>query len=247
VAEPGRRAERAPEPPTPGPDRGPGRIAIVVDDLGRSLGEIDRLARLGVPVTYAVLPFESRTGEVVARLRAEGAEFLVHLPMEPRDGENPGPGALLAGLPDRKLRRLTEAALDAVPGAAGVNNHMGSRLTADPRAMRAVLEVVARRRLFFLDSRTTAESVAYDLAVELGVPAARRSVFLDAEPGIEPETEAFAALVAAARAEGAAIGIGHPRRSTFELLEREVPAARAAGIEFVPLSFLLERDQGQTE
>jgi polysaccharide deacetylase 2 family uncharacterized protein YibQ len=120
-------------------------------------------------------------------------------------------------------------------------------VTADPDAMREVLEVVRKRRLFFLDSRTTAESVGHAMALASGVPAARRTVFLDAEPGVEPVAEAFSALVAAARRDGAAIGIGHPRRTTFELLEREVPAARAAGVEFVPVSYLLERNEGLPE
>ncbi|HLF57221.1 MAG TPA: divergent polysaccharide deacetylase family protein [Thermoanaerobaculia bacterium] len=237
--------EPAPTPATP--RRESARIAIVIDDLGRSLAEVDRLEALGVPLSYAVLPFEPRTREIVQRLRGRRAEILCHLPMAARDGENAGPGAISAELPVRRIKRLTEAALDAVTGAVGVNNHMGSQVTADADAMRAILEVVGKRRLFFLDSRTTAESRAFELARAAGIPAARRTVFLDAEPGVEPVAEAFAELLAIARRDGAAIGIGHPRRTTFELLEREVPAALAAGFEFVPVSYLLESDEGLPE
>jgi polysaccharide deacetylase 2 family uncharacterized protein YibQ len=239
-----------PEPPAPTAPVSPppvARVALVVDDLGRSLADLDRLAALGIPISYAVLPYEPRTAEIVARLRERGAEILCHLPMEARDGENPGPGALLDGLSARRLRRLARAALDAVPGAAGVNNHMGSRLTADADAMTVVLDEVAARRQFFLDSRTTADSRAFEVARRRGVAAASRDVFIDADPGPDAARAAFAALLEMARANGAAIGIAHPRAATFEVLASEVPRAIEAGFEFVPVSFLLERDEGLAE
>jgi polysaccharide deacetylase 2 family uncharacterized protein YibQ len=219
------------------------RVAIVIDDLGRSLDEVDRLRELGVPLSYSVLPFEVRTPEVVAHLAAAGVEILCHLPMEARDGANPGPGAIYSEMSARKLRRLTRAALDAVPGATGVNNHMGSRVTADAGAMRTVLEVIERRGLFFIDSRTTAESVAFDLAREAGIPSARRAVFLDADAAGEAVREAFVELIAVARREGAAIGLAHPRPATLRVLAEQVPQALAAGVEFVPVSYLLEQDE----
>jgi len=231
-----------PAPPTRG--TAGVRIAIVIDDLGRSLADIDRLEALGVPLTYAVLPYESKTPEVDARLRADGAEILCHLPMEARDGENPGPGAIRGDEGTAELEELTRAAIAAVPGATGVNNHMGSHVTTDVPAMRAILRVVAERGLFFLDSRTIAASVAYEMALEAGIPTAQRSVFLDAERGGNAEELAFDELVRIAREKGAAIGIGHPHEATLAMLERKVPEAVASGIEFVPASYLLDRDSG---
>jgi polysaccharide deacetylase 2 family uncharacterized protein YibQ len=250
-----RREPRPPAPaPAPAPEPAPpaaapagGRVALVIDDLGRSLAEVERLTRLGVPLSYAVLPFEPRTREVVERLRASGAEILCHLPLEGREGADPGPGAIREDFSPRRVARRTREAIEAVPGATGLNNHMGSKVTADRAAMRAVLEVVAEHGLFFLDSRTTAESVAYELARRAGVPTARRTVFLDGER--EPlaiHTE-FERLLAEARERGAAIAIAHPHEVTFDALDELVPAAVAAGYEFVPVSYLLERDEGLPE
>ena len=134
-----------------------------------------------MPLTYAVLPFETKTAAVAARLAELGEEVLCHLPMEAQRGENPGPGALTEAMNEGEIRDATRRALEAVPGAVGVNNHMGSALSEDPDAMAAMLGVVRKRGLFFLDSRTSAASVAYGLAREAGVPAAERKVFLDGD------------------------------------------------------------------
>jgi polysaccharide deacetylase 2 family uncharacterized protein YibQ len=220
---------------------GPARVALVIDDLGRSLDELDRLRRLGVPISYAVLPFESETAEVVAALRRRHEEILCHLPMEPRSGGNPGPGALRAGMSREELRRSTLAAIAAVPGAVGVNNHMGSGLSTDPASMAAILGVLSARGLFFLDSRTSAQSVAYRLAWELGVPAAERQVFLDDDLRPEAIAAQFQRLLDLARARGEAIAIGHPHAETFATLAAEVPRAQDQGFRFVQVSALLDR------
>jgi uncharacterized protein len=227
-------------PPAAGPVHGV-RVALVIDDLGRSVEDLPPLEGLGVPVTYAVLPFQEQTPQVVAELRRRGAEILLHLPMEPKNGEDPGPGALLRGMSDEELREKTLAALAAVPGAVGVNNHMGSGLSAEREPMRTVLGVLAGRGLFFLDSRTSAASVGYEVARELGVPAAERQVFLDGEPTPEAITAQFQRLLGLARLHGAAVAIGHPHPETLAALAREVPRAKAEGYEFVPVSYLLDR------
>jgi uncharacterized protein len=221
------------------------RIAVVIDDLGHDVAELRPLEGLGVPVTYSVLPYEQQTPQVVAELRGRRAEMLLHLPMEPKNGENPGPGALLQGMSDGELRQRTEAALKAVPGAVGVNNHMGSLLSAEEGPMTTVLGVLAERNLFFLDSRTSAESVGYKVALGLGVPAAERQVFLDGEATPEAIHTQFQRLLDLARTRGAAIAIGHPHPETLAALVREVPRARAEGFEFVPVSYLLTRAGGE--
>jgi polysaccharide deacetylase 2 family uncharacterized protein YibQ len=222
------------------------RVALVIDDLGYELDELKPLEALGVPVSYSVLPFADHTPEVAAELRRRKAEILLHLPMEPKNGQNPGPGALLRTMSDGELREKTEAALKAVPGAVGVNNHMGSLLSSEEGPMTAVLGVLAERGLFFLDSRTSAETVGYKVAIGLGVPAAERQVFLDdGEPGAEAVHVQFERLLTMARARGAAIAIGHPHPETLAALAREVPKAKAEGVEFVPVSFLLTRAGGE--
>jgi polysaccharide deacetylase 2 family uncharacterized protein YibQ len=234
-----------PQPaPAPGSVRGV-RIALVIDDLGHDVADLGPLEALRVPVTYSVLPFEEQTPQVVAELRRRGAEILLHLPMEPMHGQNPGPGALLQGMSDGELKVRTEAALKAVPGVVGVNNHMGSLLSSEEGPMRTVLEVLAERGLFFLDSRTSAQSVGYKVAIGMGIPAAERQVFLDGETTPEAIHGQFERLLALARTKGAAIAIGHPHPETLAALAREVPKARAAGFEFVPVSYLLTRSGGE--
>lgn len=227
-------------PPPDGPVRGV-RVALVIDDLGESVDDLPPLEGLGVPVTYAVLPYREQTAQVVAALRQRGAEILLHLPMEPQNGEDPGPGALRRGMSEEELRQNTLAALQAVPGAAGVNNHMGSGLSTEEGPMATVLGVLAARGLFFLDSRTSARSVGYRVARELGLPAAERQVFLDGDPTPAAIEGQFQRLLGLARLHGAAIAIGHPHPETLAVLEREVPKARADGYEFVPVSYLLDR------
>jgi len=218
-----------------------GRIALVIDDLGRRPSDLATIAALGVPVAHAVLPYEPHSAAMAAAAAAAGAEVLLHLPMEALDGEDPGPGALRLGMDDAALAVATRAALAAVPEAVGINNHMGSALSADRRAMAVVLGVARERGLFFLDSRTTAATVGFRLARELGVPAAERQVFLDdslSAADIEAELERLRAL---ALEEGSAIAIGHPHPVTFAQLAAEVPRAQAAGVRFVRLSELLAR------
>jgi polysaccharide deacetylase 2 family uncharacterized protein YibQ len=197
-------------PPTVASGVERGAIAVLIDDLGRSVDTIDRLAALGVPLGGAVLPFEPRTAEVAARLAERGLEVLCHLPMEALAGEDPGPGALDVGMRPRRLRAATRRALDAVPGAVGVNNHMGSALSEDREAMTAVLEVVRARELFFVDSRTSPNSVGYRLARDLGVPAAERKVFLDGDRDPSAIRSELRRLLEIADRGAPAIAIGHP-------------------------------------
>ncbi len=225
-------------PPPPGDGAA---VALVIDDLGRSVADVERIEALGVPVTYAVLPFESRTGEVVAALRRRGEEMILHLPMQPGNGANPGPGALTVSMSRAELAAATRRALAAVPGAVGMNNHMGSRLTADRASMDAVLGVVGKRGLYFLDSRTTPASVAFRTARALDIPAAERQVFLDPDPRREAVRYQFRRLLALARARGTGIAIGHPHPETLLVLEQEVPQAVERGYRFVPVSYLVDR------
>jgi uncharacterized protein len=230
--------------PASGPVHG-ARIALVVDDLGTSVGDLLPLEELGVPITYAVLPFAEETPQVVAELHRRRAEILLHLPMEPENGEDPGPGALRQGMTDEELREKTLAALQAVPGAVGVNNHMGSLLSAEEGPMTTVLGMLAEKGLFFLDSRTSARSVGFQVARRLGIPAAERQVFLDGDPAPEAIRGQFERLLGLARTNGAAIAIGHPHPDTLAVLAAEVPKARALGYEFVPVSYLLTRSGGE--
>ena len=243
--EPGSPPEAAPAgpgplpPPAPAPPGG-ALVSLVIDDLGRRLEDAGDFEGLGVPVTFAVLPFETRTPEVVGDLSRRRLPYLLHLPMEGRPGADPGLGALTLEMSAADLRAATRAALAAVPGAVGVNNHMGSAVTADAAAMERVLDELADQGLFFLDSRTTADSVAYRMALERGLPAAERQVFLDPDGAREAIRAQFLRLLGVAHDQGSAIAIGHPHPATLEVLAEEVPRARGLGYRFVPVSALVE-------
>jgi polysaccharide deacetylase 2 family uncharacterized protein YibQ len=233
-----------PAEPAPLPELAPASehaspVAIVIDDLGRSVEVIEELRRFGVPLTYAVLPFETRTAAVAARLAELGEQVLCHLPMEAERGENPGPGALVETMSEREIREATRLALDAVPNAVGVNNHMGSAFSADPAAMSAVLSVVRKRGLFFLDSRTSAASVGYTLAREAGIPTAERKVFLDGDRTHAAIRRELRRLLALANRGEPAIAIGHPYPETLGVLAEEIPRAREKGYRFVRISELV--------
>lgn len=229
----------------PGPvvrrPRGAGpALSVIIDDLGVNGPLTRRTIRLPGPLTLAFLPYGEGTPELAREARAAGHEVILHLAMEPVGGEDPGPMALLADLGADELRRRLHWALGRVPGAAGVNNHMGSRLTADPRAMAIVMGELARLGLPFLDSMTTPASVAGKVALASGVPATARDLFLDNDPA---PTAILAQLERAerlARRTGSAVAIGHPYPSTLQVLADWLPGASARGIRLVPVSAMIE-------
>lgn len=216
------------------------RLAIVLDDAGNSLDPLRALERLPREVAVAVLPNAPHGTQVAMALAAQGREVLVHLPMEPLPGHGPGPGpgAVETGLSDDEVRRRVREALAAIPGARGVNNHMGSLATTDGALMGIVMDVLKRERLYFLDSRTTPATVAEVVGRQVGVATLRRDVFLDVvgEPGAV--RRALAEAVSRARRNGSAVAIGHVTAVTLEVLSADL-AAGLDGVELVPPSHLL--------
>lgn len=224
------------------------KIAIVIDDLGLSRTRTERTMELPAPMTLAFLPYAGNLEQQTNRARRLGHELLVHVPMQPLDAkQDPGPRALTVDLPkDEVLRRLRQA-LGKFDGYVGINNHMGSRFTSDTQSMMTVLTELKRRGLMFLDSQTSPKSVAGDLAESLGMPAARRSVFLDHE--IEPAAirRSLRQLEAVARHVGTAVGIGHPHRETLEALDEWLPTLEERGFQLVPISTIAAMRSAKTE
>jgi polysaccharide deacetylase 2 family uncharacterized protein YibQ len=224
-----------------------GHLAIVIDDVGRELHLLEQLLGLRWQLSFSVLPGAVYAPGAQLRLRGDRRryrEILLHLPMQPdepahmQEGDEARETFLLASDDASELRRKLEDALVRVPAAVGVNNHMGSRLTVDRAAMDVVMAVLADRDLFFLDSRTSAQTVAERAAFEAGVPALARRVFLDedkTEAGIEAALGRAAEL---ARREPI-VAIGHPSPELVAVLERRLPQLHAVGIGVYPLSTLL--------
>lgn len=158
-----------------------GRIAVIIDDFGNNMRGTQEMLRLPIKLTVAVMPFLPSTKRDARLAHALGHDVLLHLPMEPKQGKPEwlGPGAVLSAMDDAEIRKRVEDALNDVPYAIGMNNHMGSKITGDDRIMRIVLSVCQERGLFFVDSRTDSRSVAGKLAQEIGLPRVENHVFLD--------------------------------------------------------------------
>ena len=203
---------------------------------------MERIASWPYKVCGAVLPALPGSAHAARELEQSGKQVILHLPMEPRryPQMQPGPGVVLRSQSEEQIAQTLETDLDSVPGAVGVSNHMGSAATADPRVMRAVARVLARRGLFFLDSRTTGATVAREATRQERVPAVSRRVFLDDVATEEAVTRALDELVAHARAEGSAVALGHPYPATLAVLERELPKLTQRGVTLVPVGDLVK-------
>ncbi len=207
------------------------RLALVIDDLGYMQPElVTRLCSQPVPFSVAVLPYQEHTRESADIAHRLGKEVMLHLPMEPigypGPGRDPGPNAILYNLPEPEVRRRVRMALDDIPHRVGVNNHMGSRITPDRTRMGWVLQEIKARKCFFVDSRTEKDSVAYDVAEELRVPAVQRRVFLDDDKAFPEMEKQWERALKLAQQEGAALIIGHIYPETVEALEKLVPRSK---------------------
>ena len=217
-----------------------GRVAIIFDDAGATREQLDPILLLGRPVTIAVLPGLAASRAVAERAAAAGLEVLLHVPLEAEETERRlGPGGITTAMTTEEIVAVMRADLADVPGAIGVNGHMGSRATADRRVMTAVLGVVREYNLFFIDSRTTPATVALPVAQELGIPALERTVFLDNEDDPVYIAGQIRQLLTAARTRAFAIGIGHAQKMTAEVLRDLLPEFDRAGVRLVPVSVLI--------
>ncbi|MCG6961978.1 MAG: divergent polysaccharide deacetylase family protein [Acidobacteria bacterium] len=218
-----------------------GRLAILLDDAGQNRELVPEAAALPEAIAVAVLPFLPHSVDTAAELHRTGHEVWLHLPMEPRGypKENPGPGAILVSMPEREVRTTVRSALNNVPFIVGVNNHMGSLATENLRTMTWVMQEIAGRGLKFLDSRTTAGTVAEEAARAQGIPTGRRNVFLDNDGHANAIERQLDEAIYLARRDGSAIAIGHMHARTLRVLEREAERFSARGVTLVPPSKLL--------
>jgi len=212
-------------------------IVLILDDVGFDRQPLAPAMAIDPNVNFAVLP-NSRNGRDFAEvLHARGFEVLCHLPMEPEGypSVSPGSGAVLTSMSDDEIARATRVNIGSVPFARGVNNHMGSRATADKRVMAHVLAALPEG-MYFIDSRTTGSSVAGLLAHSMRVKTASRNVFLDDVQSEREIRKQLASLAHAAEEHGVAVGIGHMYPPTIRVLTAEAPGLRARGLRFVRAS-----------
>lgn len=233
------------------------KIAIILDDTGYTTGGfVSKLWNIKVPLTMSVIP-----GLICSKESAEvshkcGFEVMLHMPMEycgnskitdedilcmaDRKNNSPYKWALLSGMSEKEVQRQLEGAIKDIPYLKGVNNHMGSRATADSRLMTLFMDKLKGKELYFIDSVTTPKTVAYKLAKKSIIATARRNVFLDNINDITHVKQQMQHLIVVAKKNGTAIGIGHTTKaSTIAVLSEMVPLLRAQGIEVVPASELV--------
>ena len=216
------------------------KIAIILDDLGYDCEMDISFIQLDLPLSFSVLPLAPHTKFIAMEANKKRCELMLHLPMEPKNFPhlNPGPGALLTCMGETEIRRVIDNHLRQILGIRGVNNHMGSYFTERRDKMGIVLSEIKKRNLFYIDSRTTSRTVAFDMAKKMGVPAASRSVFLDND--LSPKAIRFQMerLLGIARHSGKAIGIGHPHKETLNIIKEYLNRLKT-DVEVVPVSRLV--------
>jgi len=218
------------------------KIAIVIDDLGGENHISQELLHWNLPLTFSILPFGPHSKTLALEAHRKGREIILHLPMEPHGYPEikAGQGVLLEEMDEERLLRQLSKDIQAVPYIKGVSNHMGSRLTEDPEKMRIILSELKRRGLFFLDSRTTPQTVGLQTAESIGLKAMERTLFLDHSSGEGDVEHELERLIEISLSKGKAVGIGHPHPSTIKFLKEMIPKIQEKGIDIVPLSDLME-------
>jgi len=200
-----------------------GKVALIIDDMGYSLEAINTIKSLELPITVSILPHSPYARETAEIAHSSQLEVILHLPLEPLNNSQEmydDGGLILSDMDEPEIIELLNQNFEMVPFIAGTNNHMGSKITADNRVMSIILRSVLERNLFFIDSRTTSHSVAYNLAQKMGIPSAKRDVFLDGERNEEYINRKLQELFQKARRTGLAVGICHPHPETLNVLKK---------------------------
>jgi polysaccharide deacetylase 2 family uncharacterized protein YibQ len=229
--------------PAPRPSRpvasGP-RLAIILDDVASDPAAVNAIFALHYPLTLSILPNHPRSTQIAQEAHSRGYQVMLHLPMESLANETPESQELRPGMPPAEISSVLNEMLNSVPYAVGVNNHQGSLATSNPRLMAEFMPLLASHKLFFIDSRTTSATVAYDTAHSAGVPCAFRNVpFLDDIPEVAAIRRQLEIAARDAREKTQAIAIGHPHPETLRALSEFLPQAEAQGIHLVHASDLV--------
>jgi len=233
-----------PQVPPAAPASGRPLIAIVIDDMGADVAGSRRAMALPKSVTLSYLPYPDRSPELSHDAFCAGHEVILHMPMEPKGSADPGPMALALEMPKEEIQRRVLWALSRIPDADGMNNHEGSWFTSDHKALIPVMQVLAQKHLFFLDSRTTVYSQGVKLARAAGVPVAGRDVFIDDDDNSAAIARQLGQIESIARRRGLVIAIGHPRPHTLAALEAWIPAVEKQGYVLIPLSQAIKMRNG---
>jgi uncharacterized protein len=215
-------------------------LAIVLDDLGSDLTAADEIFALNYPLTISVLPHHPHSAEIAEEAYSRGYQVMLHLPMQSVANETPEAEEIRTGMGSAKISSELDGMLQSVPHVVGVNNHQGSQATSDAVLMKELMPLLRAHQLFFLDSRTTAATVAFDAARQAGVRSAFRNVpFLDDVQDATEIRKQLQLAIRGAKEKGQAIAIGHPHATTLRVLTEVLPQVEAQGVHLVFVSTLV--------
>jgi polysaccharide deacetylase 2 family uncharacterized protein YibQ len=222
----------------------PKKVAIIIDDLGNGLKGTDEIFSIQAPLTVAIMPFLRTSKEDAIRAHLAGFDVLLHIPMEPIRGKKRwlGPGAITTDMSDQDIKEQLRKEIESIPYVVGVNNHMGSKATADPRVVKDILEVLKEKKLFIVDSGTSPDSKIVLLAKQMGVPYVRRTVFLDNKNSESYIKRQIQILIDQARNQGWGVGIGHvgvQGLNTYRAIQSMLTYIKQNEISVVPVSKLV--------
>jgi uncharacterized protein len=216
------------------------RLAIILDDLGSDPAAADAIFSLPYPLTLSILPNHPHSRGIAEEAHRRGYQVLLHLPMQPLGNETSESPQLQSGMTSAEVSRVLVDMLASVPNAAGVNNHQGSLATSDAQLMTALMPILRDRDLFFIDSRTTAATLAFNSAQNAGVRCAFRNVpFLDDSQDVNAIRRQLQLAIRGAKEKREAIAIGHPHPETLRALQELLPQAEAQGVRLVPVADLV--------
>ncbi|WP_082423270.1 divergent polysaccharide deacetylase family protein [Paenibacillus dakarensis] len=187
------------------------KLAVIIDDFGNGQKGTDQMMNLPIKITVAVMPFLPTSKSDAEQAHKMGHDVIIHMPMEPKQGKAKwlGPGAITSDMTDEEVRKQMEKAIDQIPHAIGVNNHMGSKITGDKRIMSVILDVCKERGLFFIDSKTNYHSITAALAAEKGMPSIWNDIFLDDVHTVKHVTKQLNLAAEYAEKNKSCITIGH--------------------------------------
>ena len=220
------------------------QAAIIIDDLGNGLETVREICALQRPLTVSILPQSSFPRETAEIAHQAGLEVMLHVPTESlnhQEEDRPDEIIIRSGMSAEDIRKIMEDFILRVPYIKGVNNHMGSKATQDEVLMRELLGTIKEGGLFFLDSLTIEQSIAYDLARSMGIPSVRRNVFLDSVQDENSIKKRILDLFRLAQKKNRVVGIGHPFPETLSALKQILPLAGNYKVELVFASQILRR------
>ncbi|MDF2569883.1 MAG: Divergent polysaccharide deacetylase [Sporomusa sp.] len=227
-------------PPKPKTEGKSGEMAIVIDDFGYTQGPIGGYIDMGRPITFAVLPYRQYSNEAASRALSAGHVVMLHLPLEPMSAaEGTEPTVITVSMTDEEIKQTVQKAISSIPGVKGVNNHQGSKATADRRVMKTVLGVIKSNNLFFIDSRTNGQTVAAEVSRQMGLRTGENELFIDNSSDVDLIKKQLRKAVDIAHKNGSVTVIGHARPNTVIAVREMIPEIEEAGIRLVYANQLL--------